>query len=144
MMFEISIGKIFVIFIVALIVLGPEKATNVARLLGYWVGKIKRDINKIKHELDLERSLNINRTIKDIKKEFEVFKEAENDLKEGFNTFEKSFNDYQIEHNPHLFEKIDSKPKKRKMKVSFYSGSKTSSVGKKRRNKKEVTSFEKE
>ncbi len=54
------------------------------------VGKIKRDINKIKHELDLEKSLNINGTIKDIKKEFEVFKEAENDLKEGFNEFEKS------------------------------------------------------
>lgn len=141
-MFEISIGKIFVIFIVALMVLGPEKATNVARLLGYWIGKIKRDLNQLKYELDNEKSFNINGTIKEIKKEFEVFKEAESNLKEGFNAFNESFNDYKIEHNPHLFEKIEvKKPNKRKMKSSFYLGSKTSSVGKRRKKKKEVKSF---
>ena len=130
-MFEISIGKIFVIFIVALMVLGPEKATNVARLLGYWIGKIKRDLNQLKYELDNEKSFNINETITDIKKELEIFKEAENDLKEGLQSFNQSFNDYKIEHNPHLFENIEHKQiKKRKIKASCYYGNKTSRIRK--------------
>lgn len=142
-MLDISISKIFVIFVVALIVLGPEKATNVARLLGYWVGKIKRDINKIKNELDLEKSLNLNETITDIKKELEVFKEAENNLKEGFHSFNQSFNGYNIEHNPYLFKEKENNTRnnmqrKRKIKASCYSGSKTTSLRKNNR-KKQVT-----
>ena len=61
-MFGLSISEIFVIAIVALIVIGPERLPKTARALGLLVGRAQRYVNDIKK--DIEREMHVD----DIKK----------------------------------------------------------------------------
>ena len=49
-----SFWEVFVIGIIALIVLGPERLPKAARTVGLWVGKAKQGFNSIKTEIDRE------------------------------------------------------------------------------------------
>ncbi len=49
-----SFGEIFLIGIIALIILGPERLPKAARTLGLWVGKAKQSFESIKDEIDRE------------------------------------------------------------------------------------------
>ena len=51
-MLDISFGELAVIFVVALVVLGPEKATETARNIGLWIGKIKRFISEVQYKYE--------------------------------------------------------------------------------------------
>lgn len=53
-MFGMSLTEIVVIAAVALVVLGPEKLPKVARTIGYFFGKARRQIDDIKHEIARE------------------------------------------------------------------------------------------
>lgn len=53
-MFDIGFLELFVIGVIALIVLGPERLPKAARTVGLWVGKAKQGFNSIKHEIDRE------------------------------------------------------------------------------------------
>lgn len=53
-MFDIGFLELFVIGIIALIVLGPERLPKAARTVGQWVGKAKQSFNSIKTEIDRE------------------------------------------------------------------------------------------
>ena len=50
-MFDISFAKLFVLGIVALIVLGPEKLTTVARVAGIMLGRTQRFVANVKAEM---------------------------------------------------------------------------------------------
>ena len=50
-MFDISFAKLFVLGIVALIVLGPEKLTTVARIAGIMLGRTQRFVANVKAEM---------------------------------------------------------------------------------------------
>ena len=50
-MFDISFSKLFVLGIVALIVLGPEKLTTVARVAGVILGRTQRFVANVKAEM---------------------------------------------------------------------------------------------
>ncbi len=50
-MFDISFSKLFVLGIVALIVLGPEKLTTVARVAGIMLGRTQRFVTNVKAEM---------------------------------------------------------------------------------------------
>ena len=50
-MFDISFAKLFVLGIVALIVLGPEKLTAVARVAGIMLGRTQRFVANVKAEM---------------------------------------------------------------------------------------------
>lgn len=56
-MFDIGFLELFVIGIIALLVLGPERLPRAARTVGLWVGKAKQGFNSIKQEID--RELNV-------------------------------------------------------------------------------------
>ncbi len=75
-MFDISLSELFVIAVVALVVLGPEKATNVARQAGKLLGKLKQYANKMKQDFDLH----IGETIEHIKHDVEQVKDWGHDL----------------------------------------------------------------
>ncbi len=49
-----SFWEIFVIGIIALVVLGPERLPKAAKTVGMWVGKAKQGFNSIKTEIDRE------------------------------------------------------------------------------------------
>lgn len=52
-MIEISIWKILVVLLVALIVLGPEQLPKVARNLGRWLGMLRGSVKQVQKELTL-------------------------------------------------------------------------------------------
>ena len=53
-MFDIGFFELMVIGIVGLIVIGPERLPRVARTLGKWVGRTRRFITNVKHDIDRE------------------------------------------------------------------------------------------
>jgi sec-independent protein translocase protein TatB len=53
-MFDVSFGELLLCFIVALIVLGPQKLPAVARTLGYWTGRARVYVRNLNDELERE------------------------------------------------------------------------------------------
>lgn len=56
-MFGLSIWEIFLILVIALIVVGPERLPGLARTIGTWVYKVKRFVANAKAEMDSEFNL---------------------------------------------------------------------------------------
>jgi sec-independent protein translocase protein TatB len=53
-MFELGFWELVVIGIIALIVFGPEKLPQFARRAGYWVGRIRRQVNDVRNDIERE------------------------------------------------------------------------------------------
>lgn len=53
-MFDIGFAELAVIFIVALVVFGPEKLPKLVRTMGYWTGRAKATMSQLKYELERE------------------------------------------------------------------------------------------
>lgn len=57
-MFEIGFSEICMVALVALLVIGPEKLPQAARVAGFWLGKTRRMVANVqaelKHELYIE------------------------------------------------------------------------------------------
>jgi len=56
-MFGFSVWEIFIILVIALLVIGPERLPGVARTLGSWTYKVKKYVASAKAELDSEFNL---------------------------------------------------------------------------------------
>ncbi len=53
-MFDIGFWEIFLILILALLVVGPERLPKAARTAGYWLGKARRYVEGVKEEMASE------------------------------------------------------------------------------------------
>ena len=53
-MFDVGFTELVVIFVVALLVVGPERLPSVARKAGLYLGKIRRSFQSIKDEVEQE------------------------------------------------------------------------------------------
>ena len=53
-MFDIGFWELGVIFVVALIVVGPEKMPGLIKGAGQWVGKIQRAVRTMRYEIEKE------------------------------------------------------------------------------------------
>ncbi|TDR20843.1 Sec-independent protein translocase protein TatB [Marinicella litoralis] len=53
-MFDIGFSELLIIFVVALLVVGPERLPSVARKVGLYIGKMKRSFQSIKNEVEQE------------------------------------------------------------------------------------------
>lgn len=53
-MFDVGFWELMLVFLVALIVLGPEQLTKTARIIGRLVGKARKNLDGIKKELDID------------------------------------------------------------------------------------------
>jgi sec-independent protein translocase protein TatB len=62
--FDIGFSEILVIFILALIVLGPEKLPRVVREVGRWVGRARAMARQFQEQLEEEVDVDRNRTIR--------------------------------------------------------------------------------
>jgi sec-independent protein translocase protein TatB len=56
-MFDIGFSEIFVIALVALIVVGPERLPKVARTLGHLLGRMQRYVSDVKADISREMEL---------------------------------------------------------------------------------------
>jgi sec-independent protein translocase protein TatB len=63
-MFDIGFSEILVIFILALVVLGPEKLPRVVREVGRWVGRARAMARQFQEQLEEEVDSDRNRTIR--------------------------------------------------------------------------------
>lgn len=53
-MFEIGFSELVLVFVIALVVLGPERLPKAARTLGYWMGRARSTVNHLRNELERE------------------------------------------------------------------------------------------
>ena len=53
-MFDFGMWEIAIIFIITLIVVGPEKMPTLARKAGLYVGKFRKFVSKIKNDINSE------------------------------------------------------------------------------------------
>lgn len=66
-MFDIGFSELILVFIVGLLILGPERLPHAAKTAGLWVRKIRRSINSVQREInaqldqeELQRKLDLN------------------------------------------------------------------------------------
>ncbi len=53
-MFDIGFTEIVMVFVVALVVVGPERLPGIARKAGLWVGKMRGLVASVKADIDRE------------------------------------------------------------------------------------------
>lgn len=53
-MLDVSLAELAIIFLIALVILGPERLPRVARTLGHWAGRARAAFNQLRDELDRE------------------------------------------------------------------------------------------
>jgi sec-independent protein translocase protein TatB len=74
-MFDIGVSEIFVIGVVALIVIGPERLPRVAKTMGHLFGRLQRYVSDVKadinREIDLEELRKLQSTMQDAARSLE-------------------------------------------------------------------------
>lgn len=53
-MFDVGFSELVMVGLVSLLVIGPERLPKVARIAGYWIGKIQQMIANVKVEISQE------------------------------------------------------------------------------------------
>jgi Tat protein translocase TatB subunit len=56
-MFEVGFSELVLLFVIGLLVLGPERLPKVATQLGRWVGRARRTASQLRHQLEREIAL---------------------------------------------------------------------------------------
>jgi sec-independent protein translocase protein TatB len=79
-MFDIGFSEIFVIAVVALIVIGPERLPRVARTLGHLFGRLQRYVAEVKADINREMELD------ELRKLQSTMQDAAREIEQGVNT----------------------------------------------------------
>lgn len=80
-MFDIGFFELLVVFVIGLLVLGPERLPKVVRAIGQWTGRAKATLNNLKYEMEREA---YNEEMKErFKKQLEELGIDENALSSG-------------------------------------------------------------
>jgi sec-independent protein translocase protein TatB len=72
----VGFSELIVLFVIGLLILGPERLPRVATQIGRWVGKARRTANQLRYQLERELAL---ADIEDKKKEREKQQPADPD-----------------------------------------------------------------
>lgn len=79
-MFDIGGLELFLVLIIALLVIGPERMPEVARGIGRFVARTRRFIQSVKEESELRETVEELRRELDLKEEAETLRQVERDL----------------------------------------------------------------
>ena len=106
-MFELSFGKMMIIAIVALIVLGPEKLPKVARTLGHLLGRARSYANQVKQDIDREMQMDelkkLQQAAQDAAKSFETaVNETGRSVEQEASSASKVFNEMESDYHAKL------------------------------------------
>lgn len=86
-MFDLSMGEIGLIAVVALVVIGPDKLPAVAKTAGTLMGKAQRFVNQVKNDIDREVELSELKKIQEDARK--MASSIEEDLKNTQNAIQK-------------------------------------------------------
>ena len=91
-MFNIGSFEVLLIFIIALLVLGPERLPGAVRTTGLWIGRFRRSFYKVKNEI--ERELNADEIRRQLHNEtvMEEIEDAKSGIEGITKDVEKSVN----------------------------------------------------
>ena len=89
-MFDVGFSEIFVIALVALIVIGPERLPKVARTLGLLFGRMQRYVNDVKADITREMELDELRKLQTTVEE--AARSIEHTVNKGISTTESELN----------------------------------------------------
>ena len=90
-MFEIGFSELLLCFVVALVVLGPQKLPAVARTLGRWTGRARSYVRNLSSELERETGSSLKRDLDDAARAFrEGADSVRDDLRKLGDTTDKS------------------------------------------------------
>lgn len=53
-MFEVGFSELVMVGLVSLLVIGPERLPKVARVVGFWIGKMQQMVTSVKLEISQE------------------------------------------------------------------------------------------
>lgn len=56
-MFDPGFTEVILLFVIALLILGPERLPRVASQIGRWVGRARRTASQLRHQLEREAAL---------------------------------------------------------------------------------------
>jgi sec-independent protein translocase protein TatB len=57
-MFDVGFSELVILFVIGLLILGPERLPRVASQLGRWIGRARRTASQLRHQLEREMALN--------------------------------------------------------------------------------------
>ncbi|WP_421848674.1 Sec-independent protein translocase protein TatB [Marinomonas sp.] len=88
-MFDIGFSELLVVFVVGLLILGPERLPYAAKTAGLWVRKIRRSINSVQREINAqldheELQQKINETNQRLLKEGQAIQNTITPYPEGY------------------------------------------------------------
>ncbi|WP_294948129.1 twin-arginine translocase TatA/TatE family subunit [Sulfurivirga sp.] len=72
--------ELFLVLIIALLVIGPQRMPEVARQIGRFVGKTRRFIQSVREESELRETVEQLRRELDLREEAETLRQVERDL----------------------------------------------------------------
>ena len=79
-MFDIGGLELFLVLIIALLVIGPQRMPEVARQIGRFVAKTRRFIQSVKEESELRETVEELRRELDLREEAQTLRQVEQDL----------------------------------------------------------------
>lgn len=92
-MFDIGFSELFVIGVVALVVIGPERLPKVARTAGHLFGRLQRYVTQVKSDISREMEL---AELGKVKSEFEsAARSFQSDVESGAAQAEREVRDVQ-------------------------------------------------
>ncbi len=86
-MFDIGFWEVFVIGIIALFVVGPERLPDLARKAGMYYSRLSRFISGVKADIDREMGAGNLRELKEVQ---DQFRQAQQDFKSAGNSIMES------------------------------------------------------
>jgi len=120
-MFDMGFWEVILIFVILLLVLGPERLPGVARQAGLWIAKARRMVSTVKGEV--ERELELDELKRSLQKQPQVeeFKRLADQVK-SINTDIQSLDDTMDLKKPDLkkmdLKKMDAKTSPETVKLS--------------------------
>ena len=90
-MFDIGFAELVLIFVVGLLVLGPERLPAAVRTVSLWLGRLRRSFTALKNEI--EREVGADEIKQQLHNESILanLKKTEESLKDSFNSVEEEF-----------------------------------------------------
>lgn len=94
-MFDIGFLELMVILVIALLVIGPERMPEVARKIGAFMGKMRRFINSVKQEGQVQDTLNEIKQSMNLEEEKQQMSTIGKELEQGLNFDGVDMDDFQ-------------------------------------------------